>query len=177
MTGLVPTHVPAPLHASVCVQASPSLHAALVNEVTGHAVLAPSHVPFTLQTFPSLQVVPAAVKVQLAVQQLVAAPFAAPRSQSSPASSTPFPQSGAILPMMTVNWSVWIPPPNPGPWMRKKLWLQGLPVSVWAAAGLPIEPAGGGAPPVAKWRNGPTSAVSGGENARATPAEAGMRAL
>src|SRR5205823_10214071 len=94
LTGLGPTQGPAPLHASVCVQALPSLHAAVVNEATGHAALAPSHVPFTSQTFPSLQVVPAAVKVQLAVQQLLAAPFEAPRSQSSPESSTPFPQSG-----------------------------------------------------------------------------------
>src|SRR5438552_18125646 len=134
MTGLVPTHVPAPLHASGRVKASPSLPAALVNGVTGHAVLAPSHVPFTLQTFPSLQAVPAAAKVQLAVQQLVAAPFAAPRSQSSPASSTPFPQSGAILPMSVVNWLVSTPPPNPAPWTRKTFWPQWLPVTVWAAA-------------------------------------------
>src|SRR5437899_7881792 len=132
MTGLAPTQVPAASHVSVCVQAFPSLHAAVVNEATGHAALAPSHVPFTSQTFPSLQVVPAAAKVQVAVQQLVAAPFEAPRSQSSPASSTPLPQSGAILPMRTVNWSVWSPPlGNPGPSMRKKLWVQGLPVTVW----------------------------------------------
>src|SRR5213593_1627053 len=116
MTGLVPAQVPAPSHVSVCVQAFPSLHAAVVNEATGHVVLAPSHVPFTSQMLPSLQAVPAAAKVQLAVQQLVAAPFAAPRSQSSPASSTPFPQSGAILPMSVVNWLVSTPPPNPAPW-------------------------------------------------------------
>ena len=118
------------------------------------------------------------MKVQLAVQQLLAAPFEAPRSQSSPESSTPFPQSGAILPMRVVNWSVSTPPPaSPGPSTRKKFWLQGLPLTVWAAAGLPMEPAGGGEAPVAKRRNGPTSAVSAGPNAIAAPLEAGMRAL
>ena len=86
-------------------------------------------------------------------------------------------QRGAILPMSVVNWSVWSPLPNPGPCMRKKSWLHGLPVTVWAAAGLPIEPAGGGVAPVAKCRKGPTSPVRAGLNARATPAEAGMRAL
>src|SRR5712691_1928519 len=68
--------------------------------------------------------------------------------------------------MMVENRFVWMAPAgNPGPATRKKFWPQGLPVTVWGAAGLPIVPGGGGTRPVAKRRNGPTGPASASENA------------
>ena len=163
-----PTHVPF-AHVSAVVQTLPSVHGAVVNPVTGQTVLVPSQVPFTSQGFPSLQGVPAAAKVQFAVQQLPGAPVAGPRSHCSPGSRTPLPQIWARRPIRVLNWLVRTPPTgNPGPSTWKKFVPQALPVTVWLAAGFPIVPGGGGAGPARKVRNGPTSPLRARLNASGT---------
>src|SRR5437870_1936058 len=168
-----PTQTPA-AHVSAVVQALPSLQ----GRVFG---VPPTHAAVPLQVLPLMQGLlaqawPAGSNWQVGEQQSPATRL--PSSHCSPRSTTPFPQICANLPMRTVNWLVCAPPTgNPGPSTRKMFWPQGLPVTVWGAAGLPTMPAGGGGATAV--RNGPIRpVVSAVPNASAGPAgPAGMRAL
>jgi hypothetical protein len=64
------------------------------NASAGQAALLPVHVSATSQAPAAARhIVPAAANVQLAAQHEPAAPLLAPRSQSSPASTTPLPHA------------------------------------------------------------------------------------
>src|SRR5438128_2704109 len=168
-----PTQTP-PAHASAVVQALPSLQGRVFGVPPTHAA-APSQVLPLMQGLLA-QAWPAGSNWQVGEQQSPA--MRLPSSHCSPRSTTPLPQMWAILPMRTVNWLVCTPPAGkPGPWTPKMFWPQGLPVTVWGAAGLPTKPAGGGGATAV--RNGPIRpVVSAVPNASAGPAgPAGMRAL
>src|SRR5207244_3011941 len=164
-----PTQTP-PAQVSAVVQALPSLQGSVFGAPPTHAA-APSQVLPLMQGL-FAQAWPAGSNWQVGEQQSPATRL--PSSHCSPRSTTPFPHTCAILPMMTVNWSVCCPPGGkPGPSIRKKFVPHGLPVTVWGAAGLPISPGGGGGATAV--RNGPTRpAVIDCVKARAAPADAGM---
>src|SRR5437870_873894 len=167
-----PTQTP-PAHASAVVQALPSLQGRVFGVPPTHAA-APSQVLPLMQGLLA-QAWPAGSNWQVGEQQSPATRL--PSSHCSPRSTTPFPHTCAILPMIVLNWSVCCPPGGkPGPSIRKMFVPQGLPATVWFAPGLPTSPGGGaGASAV---RNGPTRpAVIDCVKARAAPADAGMRGL
>src|SRR5438093_583979 len=197
-----PTQAP-PAQVSAVVQALPSLHGkvfgAFTQPVAGshesvvHTLASlqliggpPARAPPTQAAAPSqvlplmhgllAQAWPAGSNWQVGEQQSPAARL--PSSHCSPRSTTPLPQTCAILPMIVLNWSVCCPPAGkPGPSIRTKFVPQVLPMTVWFAAGLPTRPgSGAGASAV---RNGPTRpAVIGGVKAAAGPAApTGMRGL
>src|SRR5437773_2747128 len=168
-----PTQTPT-AQVSAVVHALPSLQGRVFGVPPTHAA-APSQVLPLMQGLLA-QAWPAGSNWQVGEQQSPATRL--PSSHCSPRSTTPFPHTCAILPMRTVNWLVCTPPAGkPGPWTPKTFWPQGLPVTVWGAAGLPTKPAGGGGATAV--RNGPIRpVVSAVPNASAGPAgPAGMRAL
>src|SRR5438067_2470862 len=132
-----PTQTP-PAQVSAVVQALPSLQGSVFGVPPTHAA-APSQVLPLMQGLLA-QAWPAGSNWQVGEQQSPATRL--PSSHCSPRSTTPLPQTWAILPMRTVNWLVCTPPAGkPGPWTPKTFWPQGLPVTVWGAAGLPTKPA------------------------------------
>src|SRR5207249_3746730 len=168
-----PTQAP-PAQVSAVVQALPSLQGSVFGAPPTQAA-APSQV-LPLMHGLLAQAWPAGSNWQVGEQQSPAARL--PSSHCSPRSTTPLPQTCAILPMIVLNWSVCCPPAGkPGPSIRTKFVPQVLPMTVWFAAGLPTRPgSGAGASAV---RNGPTRpAVIGGVKAAAGPAApTGMRGL
>src|SRR5881397_297490 len=127
-----PTQTP-PAQVSAVVQALPSLQGSVFGVPPTHAA-APSQVLPLMQGLLA-QAWPAGSNWQVVEQQSPATRL--PSSHCSPRSTTPLPQTWAILPMRTVNWLVCTPPAGkPGPWTPKTFWPQGLPVTVWGAAGL-----------------------------------------
>src|SRR5437016_605505 len=106
-----PTHTP-PAQVSAVVQALPSLQGSVFGAPPTHAA-APSQVLPLMQGL-FAQAWPAGSNWQVGEQQSPATRL--PSSHCSPRSTTPLPQTCAILPMRTVNWSVCSPPPGrPGP--------------------------------------------------------------
>src|SRR5438445_808526 len=128
-----PTQTP-PAQVSAVVHALLSLH----GRVFG---VPPTHAAAPLQVLPLMQGLlaqawPAGSNWQVGEQQSPATRL--PSSHCSPRSSTPFPHTCPILPMIVLNWSVCCPPGGkPGPSIRKMLVPQGLPVTVWFAPGSP----------------------------------------
>src|SRR5438034_603845 len=168
-----PTQVP-PAQVSAVVQALPSLQGSVFGVPPTHAA-APSQVLPLMQGLLA-QAWPAGSNWQVGEQQSPATRL--PSSHCSPRSTTPLPQTWAILPMRTVNWLVCTPPAGkPGPWTPKTFWPQGLPVTVWGAAGLPTKPAGGGGATAV--RNGPIRPVASGvpKASAGPPGTSGMRVL
>src|SRR5207249_2069600 len=161
MGGGPPTQTP-PAQVSAVVQALPSLQGSVFGAPPAQAA-APSQVLPLMQGLLA-QAWPAGSNWQVGEQQSPATRL--PSSHCSPRSRTPLPQTWAILPMMVPNkLFCWPPAGNPGPATRRKFWLQALPVTVWSAAGLPIDPGGGGTGPARNLRNGPTRPPSARLNA------------
>src|SRR5437867_4017443 len=159
---------------SAVVQALPSLQGSVFGVPPTQAA-APSQVLPLMQGLLA-QAWPAGSNWQVGEQQSPA--MRLPSSHCSPRSTTPLPQMWAILPMRTVNWLVCTPPAGkPGPWTPKTFWPQGLPVTVWDAAGLPTKPAGGGGATAV--RNGPIRPVASGvpKASAGPPGTSGMRVL
>src|SRR5881398_257321 len=168
-----PTQTP-PAQVSAVVQALPSLQGSVFGAPPTQAA-APSQVLPLLHGLLA-QAWPAGSNWQVGEQQSPA--MRLPSSHCSPRSTTPLPQMWAILPMRTVNWLVCTPPAGkPGPWTPKMFWPQGLPVTVWGAAGLPTKPAGGGGATAV--RNGPIRPVASGvpKASAGPPGTSGMRVL
>src|SRR5947199_23564 len=106
-----PTQTP-PAQVSAVVQALPSLQGSVFGVPPTHAA-APSQVLPLMQGLLA-QAWPAGSNWQVGEQQSPATRL--PSSHCSPRSTMPLPQTWAILPMRTVNWSVCSPPPGrPGP--------------------------------------------------------------
>src|SRR5437763_1748786 len=172
-TQVPPAQVPAG-QGSAVVQALASLQGSVVGVPPTHAA-APSQVLPLMQGLLA-QAWPAGSNWQVGEQQSPATRL--PSSHCSPRSTTPLPQTWAILPMRTVNWLVCTPPAGkPGPWTPKTFWPQGLPVTVWGAAGLPTKPAGGGGATAV--RNGPIGPGGGGvpKASAGPPGTSGVRVL
>src|SRR5438552_10878388 len=168
-----PTQTP-PAQVSAVVQALPSLQGSVFGVPPTQAA-APSQVLPLMQGLLA-QAWPAGSNWQVGEQQSPATRL--PSSHCSPRSTTPLPQTWAILPMRTVNWLVCTPPAGkPGPWTPKTFWPRGLPVTVWGAAGLPTKPAGGGGATAV--RNGPIRPVASGvpKASAGPPGTSGMRVL
>src|SRR5206468_365217 len=110
-----PTQTP-PAQVSAVVQALPSLQGSVFGVPPTHAA-APSQVLPLMQGLLA-QAWPAGSNWQVGEQQSPATRL--PSSHCSPRSTTPLPQTWAILPMRTVNWLVCTPPAGkPGPWTPK----------------------------------------------------------